>query len=652
MIYLSGFTATAAPEVKSRLNAFKVYHEGTAFYFAADDPELTSSWIENIAAATLHNDNSKPPDKRYSETEESDDESRSDDRKHDESKSGEKGSESIKKFGSLKMMSSKKSNQVPSGSTSLDRKSFFKPNFSKSSMPVPTAQFRSYRKYPSSNINFESVSTGNFTSHIPNFAPRLELATLSQAQNVSVPNLSMDSPKDIPRKSSMPKLSTSVSNPTHLSNSGHVNPGNVNSSHANNTHINPTLNNPTHLSNPSLYDTRSVKDRKSSIPLPKHYSSNSSLNDESNDSRPKLPDLPKIPEIEKLPRKSSAPLIKTISSSNPSICMNDFISPFPKPKTVDTSGFLTLQELMNRQAEERKLNPHIQAEMCNLNLIRPDVVYGEVPIRPREKDDKQKKRHSRTSSDCSQTKKESDASSCFGKRSSSLRKSQKESIDKTPKSNEDKNRSLPRTHKIQDSKNMDKHLSESTSSYSIRSVLSNRKGIQESESCRSLNNLEERSYEMIYCPQTVNDVQFAQNRSLDARMFDKKTNRIFRQHSLNSADKKRINEERAYLESLKLGDKLGEKSGSKTKLKSAMQYMPMAHPLMPDERGKFNPRLAFELNLDEKSSKQLTKFKNFFMKQGETKKEKSFLGSPKLHRAIFRKDNSNQDSDWLSGVSN
>lgn len=551
-IHLAGFTATVATEVKSRSNAFKVYHTGTVFYFSAEDPDMVLTWIETITAATLHSDPSKQTDEiLYSETDESDAEK-------PKNSPTEKSSEPIKKFGSLKKFTSKKSNNdsTQGGSTSLDRKWFFnKSHHAKGSTPVPTAQFRSYRKIPSSSINEGSVSTGNFTSHIPNFAPRLEIQTLAQSQNVSVPNLSIEPPK--------------------------------------------------------------------------------------------------TPDVEKTGRKTSMPVTKPsyIHASNPSLFPNDFNPLFSKvrqPIKENLAGFVTLEELMNRQAEERKLNPHFNDDLppINPNLIRPDVVYGEVPIRPREKDEKPpKKRHTRTASDCSDAKKEPrETSSCFGKRSGSMKKSNKDVYE--PKNlyskieneyEERGNRTLPKAHKL------DNNTSENLSAQNKQSPI-------DSDSYKS-NNFKERSYEMIYCPETTPDVQFAQNRSLDSRMYHdtpKKINKIVRQHSLNSADRKRITEERSYLDSFKRSDKVGDKNVSKVKLKSAIQYTPITLPLSPDERGKFNPKFAFELNLDEKANKG-GKLKSFFSsKQGDAKKEKSFLGSPKLHRAIFRKNNASSESEWSS----
>lgn len=88
--------------------------------------------------------------------------------------------------------------------------------------------------------------------------------------------------------------------------------------------------------------------------------------------------------------------------------------------------------------------------------------------------------------------------------------------------------------------------------------------------------------------------------------------------------------------------KVGDSSTARVKLKSATQYTPMSLPTSQDSTSKLNPKFAFELNLDEKSSKG-SKFK-LFSKQNDGKKEKKFLGSPKLHRVIFPKSNTDVDT--------
>lgn len=269
--------------------------------------------------------------------------------------------------------------------------------------------------------------------------------------------------------------------------------------------------------------------------------------------------------------------------------------------------------------------------MLYLLVLKWDFFLGEIPIRPKEKvepeDASFKKSHSRNASD---SQKQDFSSSCFGKRLGSLKKNHKENDDdddfesrtatypKAAKGFDQKmNRSLPRTHKItnQTSENVSRCISD-----------------------RNL--ARDKGYEMIYCPETITDVQFAQNRHLDDRMYKetpKKGQKLKKQHSFGLHDKK----------SGGYTNKIGD--SSKVKLKSAGQYTPMSLPLTPDLKSK--PKLAFELNLDEKNSKS-GKFKQIFGKQSDgTKKEKTFLGSPKLHRTIFRKNNSGSETNNWSPAS-
>lgn len=538
---------------------------------------MLTSWIELITAATLLYDNLKFLDSvLYSESDESDVEKT----KINTINTNEKSTSSeqpVKKFGSLKKVtSSKNASATQSGSSSLDRKWFFNKTNSiyKNSLPVPTAQFMTYRKIPSSTVNVmdTSMSTGNFTSHIPDFSPRFE----SQSQNASTSNLS----------------------------------------------------------------TTEVPNKK----------------------EPQEPDL----SINK--SKTKTKQFNYVHASNPNLCdISDFhlrsfhkLQPFQQCSD-NLAGFVTLEELMNRQSEEQKLNPHACNEIINPNLIRPDVDYGEVPIRSSRESEfySKKPTHSRTISDCSErssnirklsqtsdelnsSKQSNDSSTsfCFGKRGSLKKhKKDKEVYDtctypKTKVFEEKLNRSLPRTHKLQEDLTPRSHKSSSSSKYN-----NDRKPFSTKEYSVSYVDLKDHSSEMVYCPQTLNDVHFAQNRMLD----DKKSGKLVRQHSLTSADKKIVKSsnygsstDRLWIESLRKSDKVADKSSANVKLKSAVQYTPMSLPLTPDQKGKLNPKFAFELNLDEKVSKT-GKFKSFFVKQTESKKEKTFLGSPKLHRAVFEK---------------
>ncbi|XP_048506093.1 uncharacterized protein LOC105688413 isoform X2 [Athalia rosae] len=144
LIALTGFTASQATEVKSRKYAFKVYHTGTVFYFAAESDDFLSVWLDAINKATLGAESHGQTSALFSETDESD----------GENKSKARGSctpdkpNLDKKFGSLKKLGRKDSGfkeQEISGA-SLDRKYLRFLGARNQNVPVPTAQFRSYRR--------------------------------------------------------------------------------------------------------------------------------------------------------------------------------------------------------------------------------------------------------------------------------------------------------------------------------------------------------------------------------------------------------------------------------------------------------------------------------------------------------------------------
>ncbi|XP_055546244.1 uncharacterized protein LOC129730721 [Wyeomyia smithii] len=209
MIFLSGFTISLAKEVHSKPFAFKVYHPNKTFYFAAETQEALAQWMEYIKQATLKG-NSKTPGsgsahhsvkELFSETDSSEDEfslmdsqtklnllctpspqlsssvGRNVEHYTGHSEGGTPTSSKHDKyhlnFGSLKKFT--KSNPFSSdgsntnGANSHESKffGFFSThkNVEKSNsdeIPVPTPQFRSYRKVPGNSgmqIGNNSVST-------------------------------------------------------------------------------------------------------------------------------------------------------------------------------------------------------------------------------------------------------------------------------------------------------------------------------------------------------------------------------------------------------------------------------------------------------------------------------------------------------------
>lgn len=168
-----------------------------------------TSWVELITAATHLSDGSKNPDVLYSETDESDS-----DKPKTESKDKSLAS---RKFDSLKKLTSKKSSNenIPHNeSTSLDRKylRFFN-NSSKASknLPVPTPQYRSYRKVVPPNL------VVNQNVPVPKIVVKSEAPKAPENTNGS--NLNIDEAKsDSSNSSSKSKLKPKPINYMHASN--------------------------------------------------------------------------------------------------------------------------------------------------------------------------------------------------------------------------------------------------------------------------------------------------------------------------------------------------------------------------------------------------------------------------------------------------
>ncbi|XP_073989557.1 connector enhancer of ksr isoform X3 [Rhodnius prolixus] len=166
LVCLPGFTVSPADEVKSRPYAFKVYHTGTMFYFAAETNFELSVWLDAISSATL-GPNPNCQEIIYSESEGEDNVSNA-------SSSNKKGpgpippvpaprpppvqqqspmGEPSKMFGSLKKLGTRgsTSNSSSGGGSSLDRKCLR--ILGTGPVPVPTAQYRSYRRVHNTTTN-------------------------------------------------------------------------------------------------------------------------------------------------------------------------------------------------------------------------------------------------------------------------------------------------------------------------------------------------------------------------------------------------------------------------------------------------------------------------------------------------------------------
>ncbi|KAG8235047.1 hypothetical protein J437_LFUL017344 [Ladona fulva] len=172
LIGLTGFTVALAPEVKSRKFAFKVYHTGKVFYFAAESEESLNEWVKCMADATIGPENSQENASNKNDAvyfSETDDEttgacclSPQSARQNISSGSSNpnlsstgipdvKSHDVQRKFSSLKKLGNKLGSgesvgQETAGS-SLDRKYLrFLKSSANRNVPVPTAKFRSYRR--------------------------------------------------------------------------------------------------------------------------------------------------------------------------------------------------------------------------------------------------------------------------------------------------------------------------------------------------------------------------------------------------------------------------------------------------------------------------------------------------------------------------
>lgn len=126
---------------------------------------------------------------------------------------------------------------------------------------------------------------------------------------------------------------------------------------------------------------------------------------------------------------------------------------------------------------------------------------------------------------------------------------------------------------------------------------------------------------------------------------------VSRKGSFNLSD--RYREDRSWMDSLRRSDKKLS-AGQKAKLKNVAQYQPPPIPSSPFEDGM---RAAFVMHLDKEPGQKTSRLKNFFGSKSPQKpssldvskeQQKTLLGSPRLHRALF-KDKSAQKGQIRSG---
>lgn len=219
LIFLLGFTVSLAPEVHSKSYAFKVYHQAKTFYFAAESQQALNQWMDYIRQATLKGNTATlnlSPNRNekelFSETESSGDEfglshkanlpsslSNNSSGQQSSKKSGGDDAPNNGKhekynlgFGSLKKFTK---HNLPFSSHKKDKE-----KLNSSDVPVPTAQYRSYRKVPGNaglQLGTSSMISSTGTS---DFVPPL----LSSTVDASYKN-------DAPKKASITVLQSTPS---------------------------------------------------------------------------------------------------------------------------------------------------------------------------------------------------------------------------------------------------------------------------------------------------------------------------------------------------------------------------------------------------------------------------------------------------------
>lgn len=241
MIFLSGFTISLAKEVHSKPYAFKVYHPNKTFYFAAETQEALGQWMEYIKQATLKGNSTAPGSgsadhsvkELFSETDSSEDEfslmdsqtklnllctpspqlssslGRSSEKHTMQAEGSSSSTPTSSKqekyhlnFGSLKKFTKSYPFNSDSGGTSGSANSesrffgFFSShkNVEKSNsseMPVPTSQFRTYRKVPGNSALLHNGGASSVSTEVIPLAAAHEIKT---ASNLSLASISAQVP--------------------------------------------------------------------------------------------------------------------------------------------------------------------------------------------------------------------------------------------------------------------------------------------------------------------------------------------------------------------------------------------------------------------------------------------------------------------------
>ncbi|XP_067631026.1 uncharacterized protein cnk [Eurosta solidaginis] len=438
VIFLPGFTVSLAKEVHSKPHAFKVYHAAKTFYFAVESQDALNQWVELLRQATLHpitnarqrisgggaleDINTKD---LFSETDSSGEEVESIISSNLCTPSPQSAVKDVvghlslasntptttqpkherRYLGSLRKLTKGTLPFKSSSSTSSSEKK------SSSDIPVPTDQYRSYRKVPGGSFGLQIGTNTPGYHHDAIFHMQQSNASQQAIQDQLTPaplNASVPTP---PRSQTPPPPLPPVSQPPPPP------PEVVRKLSISSSHISIVSNGTDFSLNSSVVSTTSCLGPPSSpAPVPERNASYNTSAHQSPGAHSNSTSTSSISSrsIRKIP-------YNFIHASNPNLVEFDFQT----SKTLDYSlpkinsanswdahhniqSFITLKDLMLRKQEEEA------QEMYNNRVL----------LGVEKKDIQQNRSTAGSSADC--------GDSCSGSISSKLSKTQNRSLPKTP----------------------------------------------------------------------------------------------------------------------------------------------------------------------------------------------------------------------------
>ncbi|XP_054737061.1 uncharacterized protein LOC129243784 [Anastrepha obliqua] len=250
VIFLPGFTVSLAKEVHSKPHAFKVYHAAKTFYFAVESQDALNQWVELLRQATLHPQPNSHNVRQFASGDTMDDINTKE--LFSETDSSGEETESIvssnlctpspQSSGKDIIANLSSATSTPSSSQPKQERRYlgslrkltkgtlpFKSSNSgekkpSSDIPVPTDQYRSYRKVPGGSFGLQIGTNTPGYHHDLTFQPLQSSSPPTHALNFSQTHLAPvvapppPPPQDLGRKLSLSSSHVSiVSNGTDFS---------------------------------------------------------------------------------------------------------------------------------------------------------------------------------------------------------------------------------------------------------------------------------------------------------------------------------------------------------------------------------------------------------------------------------------------------